>query len=159
MTNLRKVHFFSIFIILFTVVFDQATKWSVLAFLERGEVVEICPYVNLVLHFNFGTSFGLLSPANSMQKNMIIALTIFCVLLLIYMFFKLRSPTEKALCGFLIGGAIGNLIDRFIHGGVIDFIDVYYASWHWPAFNAADFFISSSAVLLLLCNLFSKKIR
>jgi signal peptidase II len=159
MTNLKKVHFFSILISLFIIVFDQATKWSILAFLEIGEVVKICPCVNLVLTFNSGTSFGLLSPETSFQKYVIIVLTILCMLFIMYLFIKLKSSIEKVLCGLLIGGAIGNLIDRFFHGAVVDFIDVYYNNWHWPAFNVADAFISSSAVLLLLYNLFSKNVR
>ncbi|GHT89187.1 hypothetical protein FACS1894113_3580 [Alphaproteobacteria bacterium] len=56
----------------------------------------------------------------------------------------------------IIGGAIGNLIDRFTHGAVVDFIDVYYKNWHWPAFNIADSFICCGAIYLMLFNLLSQ---
>jgi signal peptidase II len=61
------------------------------------------------------------------------------------------------LCSLVIGGAIGNLLDRFLHGAVVDFIDVYYKDWHWPAFNVADSFISVSIVCLVIFNLFLVK--
>jgi signal peptidase II len=74
---------------------------------------------------------------------------------MLYLFFKLRTASEQILCSLLIGGAISNLLDRFFHGGVVDFIDMHYMNWHWPAFNIADSFISCSAIGLILCNLFS----
>jgi signal peptidase II len=57
----------------------------------------------------------------------------------------------------VVGGAIGNLLDRFLHGAVVDFIDVHYGNWHWPAFNIADSFISVSIVCLVIFNLFLSK--
>ncbi|MDR3224301.1 MAG: signal peptidase II [Holosporales bacterium] len=151
--NLKNVHFFSICLGIFVIIFDQATKWSVLAFMEKGEKISVLPFVNLVLTFNYGTSFGLLTPYTGMQRYMITFVTILCIIFLIYVFFKLKTSTEKILCSFLIGGAIGNLLDRFSHGAVIDFLDFYYNNWHWPAFNVADAFISSSAFLLIIFNL------
>jgi signal peptidase II len=135
------------------IVFDQASKWSVLAFLERGSVVEVCKYVNIILSYNLGTSFGLLSPATETQRCLIIVLSVLCISFLIYVFCKLRVITEKVLCGALIGGAISNLIDRFIHGGVVDFVDAHYEGWHWPAFNVADSVISLSAIFLIITSL------
>ncbi|MBQ9335509.1 MAG: signal peptidase II, partial [Alphaproteobacteria bacterium] len=57
----------------------------------------------------------------------------------------------------LIGGAIGNLIDRFIHGAVIDFVDIHYKTWHWPAFNFADMCISCSVIAMIVYNMFAKE--
>ncbi|MDR1365439.1 MAG: signal peptidase II [Holosporales bacterium] len=153
MTNLKKAHLFSILLGVFVIVFDQATKWSALAFIERGSVVKVCKYVNLVLTCNFGTSFGLLTPGTEAQKWMITALSILCVALLTYVFCRLTTIIEKMFCSLLIGGAIGNIIDRFAHGGVVDFIDLYYEDWHWPAFNIADSFITASAVMLVIISL------
>jgi signal peptidase II len=73
------------------------------------------------------------------------------------MFFKLNNPSERILCSLTIGGALGNLLDRFLHGAVVDFIDVYYGDWHWPAFNIADSFISVSIICLVVFNLFMAK--
>lgn len=157
MTNVKKLNAFCLLLAIFVIIFDQATKFSILAFLPRNANVNLLPGVNLVLMFNFGTSFGLLSPNTVMEYYLIIAITILAVVFLVYMFFKVKIPTEKVLCSLIIGGAIGNLYDRFVHGAVVDFIDVYYKNWHWPAFNIADSFISVSAILLIIINIFGSK--
>jgi signal peptidase II len=154
----RKVHYISMLLGLLAIIFDQVTKMSVLAFVPLGDVIKVCPSFNLVLVFNSGTSFGLMTPSNIVGHYFIIVLTILCLIFLIYIFFKFRTITEKVLCSLLIGGAISNLIDRLWHGAVVDFLDIYYGTWHWPVFNFADAFISCSAVCLLLYNLFSKKV-
>jgi signal peptidase II len=141
----------------FSIIFDQATKWSVLAFLPRDEPLRVMPFLNFVLTFNRGISFGLLHPNNLTEFYLIVILTILCILFLIYAFLKFKTILEQVLCAILIGGAVGNLLDRFFHGAVVDFIDVYYKNWHWPAFNFADCFISCSAVFLILINLFSSE--
>ena len=153
----KKTYFFCLLICLFVVIFDQASKFAVLAFIPKGQTIEICPCLNLLLTFNYGTSFGLLSPKTLAEFYLIVAISILCILFLIYVFFKIKSTAEQMLCALLIGGAVGNLLDRFIHGAVVDFIDVYYQNWHWPAFNVADCFISCSAILLVLFNLFSRE--
>lgn len=155
----KKNQIFSLLLCIFVIIFDQATKWSILAFLPQGSTINICPFLNLVLTFNFGTSFGLLSPSTIIEYYMIIALSVLCIIFLIYVFIKLKNTIEQILCSLLIGGAIGNLIDRFFHGAVVDFIDIYYNNWHWPAFNMADSFISCSAIGLLIYNLFSNEKR
>jgi signal peptidase II len=136
--------------------FDQVTKTAVLAFISTGDAVRICSFANLVLILNRGTSFGLLEPDTMIEFYMIIGLTICCVTFLIYCFWKFKSLAEKMLLGIIIGGAIGNLLDRFVHGAVIDFIDLHYGTMHWPAFNLADAAVSCGAILLVLINLFSK---
>ena len=150
----KKLTWFCLVLCAFSILIDQASKWSILAFPPPGRFLNVFPGLNLVLTFNFGTSFGLLSPNTLLEYYFIIALTIICVLFLIYVFFKLKAPIEQLLCSLLIGGAIGNLLDRFFHGAVVDFIDVYYKNWHWPAFNLADSFITCGAIGLVLYNLF-----
>ena len=153
----KKMLGFCSLLCLFSIILDQATKWSILAFFPKGAVINVCPSFNLVLTFNFGTSFGLLSPSTLLEYYSIIVVTILCVIFLLFVFLRLRNPIEQVYCSFLIGGAIGNLLDRFFHGAVVDFIDIYYKNWHWPAFNLADMFISSSAILLIIYNLFFAK--
>ncbi|MDR2598378.1 MAG: signal peptidase II [Holosporales bacterium] len=154
----KQISAFCFLLFFFIIVFDQATKWSVLAFLYPGQVVDVFPsFFNLVLVMNSGTSFGLLSPHTRAEFYLIIVATILCTLFLFYLFFKLRTVIEKVLCIFITGGAIGNLIDRFCHGAVVDFIDLHYKGWHWPAFNVADSFISIGAISLLVYNLFCAK--
>jgi signal peptidase II len=106
---------------------------------------------------NSGTSFGLLAPHTMTEFYLIIVATVLCISFLFYLFFKLRTTIEKVLCVFISGGAVGNLIDRFCHGAVIDFIDLHYRGWHWPAFNIADSFISIGAISLVVYNLFCTK--
>lgn len=157
MTSIKKLNVFCFLLSIFVIIFDQATKLSVLAFLPRNASISIFPGLNFVLTFNFGTSFGLLSPSTVIEYYLVIAVTILCLFFLIYIFLKTKAFSEKILCSLIIGGAIGNLCDRFFHGAVVDFIDVYYKNLHWPAFNIADSFISISAVLLIVVNLFSDK--
>lgn len=157
MKNNKKVLYFSLLLCLFVIIFDQATKWSILAFIPNGGIVRICSCLNLLLTFNYGTSFGLLSPHTLLQSYMIIGLTIACLIFLVYVFFKLKTVFEKILTAILIGGACGNLLDRFFHGAVVDFVDVYYNSFHWPAFNFADVCISCSVAVLLIYNLCSRR--
>ena len=102
MTNNKKVLYFSLLLSIFVIIFDQATKWSILAFIPNGGIVKICPYFNLLLTFNYGTSFGLLSPNTIFQSYMIIGLTILCLTFLIYVFFKLKTIFEKILTAILI---------------------------------------------------------
>ena len=156
MINKNSIYILCGLLFLFVVIFDQATKFSILAFIPNGTSVSICEYINLVVVYNYGTSFGLLHPSNMLQHYMMIGLTIGCVTFLSYTFFKLHNLIEKVLCSILIGGAVGNLIDRFIHGAVVDFIDIYYNHWHFPAFNFADACISCSVICFLLKSFFSK---
>ena len=155
----RHTYFFCALLCVFVIAFDQATKWSVLSFLSKPEAVPVFPSLNLVLTFNYGTSFGLLAPHTEWQRCLLIALTIGAIVFLAYAFSRFRTITEKVFCSLVIGGAIGNSIDRFCHGAVVDFIDVYYREWHWPAFNFADACISCSVVGLIFYNLFSKSRR
>lgn len=157
MNKNRKINVLCAIVGLFVIIFDQAIKFSVLAFVPNGTHIAICPHVNLVLTYNYGTSFGLLSPSNALQYYLMIALMFFCIAFVIYVYTKLHRTIEKLFCSLLIGGAIGNLIDRFMHGAVVDFVDVYYNTWHWPAFNFADACISCSVGLLILYNLLTTK--
>ncbi len=158
MTEKGKFEIFSCLMAVMVVVIDQASKFSVLAYLPTGAFYRLNDYLNICLTINFGTSFGILSPNTIYQKYLLICMTVLLILFLVYMFFKIRNNTEKVLCSFIIGGAIGNLIDRFVHGGVVDFIDFHYGTLHWPAFNVADSFISGSVVVMIFLNLFSKRV-
>lgn len=114
--------------------------------------VELTSWLNLTLAHNYGAAFSFLSDAGGWQRWLFtgLALVVTGVLLV----WLLRLPaTEKltaAALALIIGGAIGNLADRIKHGYVVDFIDVYYRDWHWPAFNLADSAITCGVILLLL---------
>ena len=157
MTHKRKTNFFCLFLCLFVLMLDQATKLSITSFINAGTFINICPHFNVVLTFNAGTSFGLLAPNNLSEYYLIIILSILCIVFLFYIFIKSYNSTEKIMYAILIGGATSNLVDRFLHGAVVDFIDIYYKTWHWPAFNFADMFICCSAISLVGYNLFASQ--
>jgi signal peptidase II len=129
-------------ITLLTVLLDQLSKQAILATFERGELLSIIPgFFNLTLTFNPGAAFGLWGSLPEGWRQAVLALTILFALVVV--FFFLRQPgyqnriSQGALAGIL-GGALGNIIDRMVHGHVIDFLDFYIGQWHWPAFNLAD---------------------
>lgn len=152
----RKKLTFCLLICLLVIILDQASKWFVLSNLSINSVINIFPCLNIILVFNYGTSFGLLSPNTMYGTYCLIVISILLILILFIAFFKFRDSIEKILLSILIGGAIANLMDRVIHGAVVDFIDIYYKNWHWPTFNIADIAITCSSSCLILYNLFKK---
>ncbi len=134
------------------VIVDQATKiWAQIA-LSAHEAVAVTPFFNLVLVHNTGAAFSFLADAGGWQRWFFVGLTVaiaagITVWLVRSAGASRGTPLALAL---VLGGAIGNLIDRLRFGHVIDFLDFHAAGWHWPAFNVADAAISSGAVLLVL---------
>ena len=153
----KKNLIFCLLLCLLTIILDQASKWVILSYLDFNSNINIFNGFNLVLVFNYGTSFGLLSPNTIHGTYCLMGLSLLLIIILFVAFFKFRNSIEKILLSMLIGGAIANLIDRIFHGAVIDFIDIYYKNWHWPAFNIADISITCSASCLILYNLFRKR--
>ena len=145
------------------IILDQITKYFALAQLSGRPPVEILPFFNFVLVFNSGAAFGFLSDAGGWQNIFFITLASIVSVIFVIMITRLK-PSELQLAlafSLVLGGAVGNLIDRFAYGYVVDFLDFYYGSWHFPAFNVADSAISVGAVLLILdalgLRLFSSK--
>ena len=145
------------------IILDQITKYFALAQLRGRPPVEILPFFNFVLVFNSGAAFGFLNDAGGWQNIFFITLASIVSVIFVIMITRLK-PSELQLAlafSLVLGGAVGNLIDRFAYGYVVDFLDFYYGSWHFPAFNVADSAISVGAVLLILdalgLRLFSSK--
>src|SRR3954468_4681004 len=133
------------------VVADQATKALVLAHFNVGEGRVLAPYFNLVLVYNKGAAFSFLSDAPGWQTPLLIGFAVVAIAILGTLI--VRSPRRRLLCtglALILGGALGNVIDRFRYGQVVDFLDLHAAGWHWPAFNVADSAISIGALLLIL---------
>jgi len=130
---------------------DQVTKALVLARFSLGERVELTGFFNMVLVYNKGAAFSFLSDAGGWQTP---ALVVFAVVAIAVVgTFIVRSPGRLMLCtglALILGGALGNLIDRVRFGQVVDFLDFHAAGWHWPAFNVADSAITVGAALLIL---------
>lgn len=138
------------------VVLDQASKWIALERLVPYEAVPLVPGFNLTLMFNTGAAFSFLSDAGGWQRW---GLSLLALVLSVALTFWLRRLTRAEVLSavglaLVIGGAIGNLWDRLVYGYVVDFIDLYVADWHWPAFNIADSAITVGAALLVWEGLF-----
>jgi signal peptidase II len=130
---------------------DQATKSMVLARFNVGDGVVLAPYFNLVLVYNKGAAFSFLSDAPGWQTPVLVGFALVAIGVVAYLL--VRSPGRRILNGGLalvLGGALGNVIDRLRFGQVVDFLDFHVAAWHWPAFNVADSAITVGAVLLIL---------
>jgi signal peptidase II len=130
------------------VVLDQLTKWAILTWLERA--IALTPFFNLVLVWNRGVSFGMFDSASRLGPWVLSGLALVVVVLLLGWLRRVDHPLTAAGLGLIIGGAIGNVIDRVRFGAVIDFLDFHALGWHWPAFNVADSAICVGALLLLV---------
>lgn len=134
------------------IILDQATKLWITQFMSLYQSIPIFPFFNFTLLYNEGAAFSFLANAGGWQRWLFVALTTIITSILLIWLNSLEQPQRlvRVSLTLIIGGAIGNLIDRIAYGYVIDFIDVYYNQWHWPAFNIADSAISIGVTLLLL---------
>jgi signal peptidase II len=138
------------------VVLDLWTKNIATQSLTLYRPVELTSWLNMTLAHNYGAAFSFLSDAGGWQRWLFTGLASVVTVVLVVWMFRLttREKMTAAALGLIIGGAVGNLVDRINHGYVVDFIDVYYQGWHWPAFNLADSAITCGVVLLLIDGLF-----
>lgn len=134
------------------IVLDQLTKHWAVSQLQLHDPVTVMPLVNLTLVYNTGAAFSLLNEAGGWQRWLFALLAMIISVLLIVWLYRLAEDRRWLACALslILGGALGNLWDRLSLGYVVDFIDVYYGRWHWPAFNVADSAISVGAVMVLL---------
>ena len=138
------------------VLLDQLTKIWALQALRYAEPVPVIPGLNWTLVYNRGGAFSLFHSADGWQTVFFLAVA--CTISVVLLAWLWREPARGWLprvpIVMIIGGAVGNVIDRLRYGHVIDFIDVYVSDWHWPAFNIADSAISVGVVLLLAYEVF-----
>lgn len=138
------------------IVLDLWTKQIATQSLVLYRPVELMSWLNLTLARNYGAAFSFLSDAGGWQRWLFTGLS--AVVSVVLVIWLLRLPAKekltRAALSLVIGGAVGNLIDRSINGYVVDFIDVYYRGWHWPTFNLADSAITCGVILLVLDGLF-----
>ena len=125
--------------------------------MQPPRAIPITGFFNLVLTWNNGVSFGLLNNNNELNALLLSLLALAIVIVLIFWLRKAESRRMAIGLGLIIGGALGNVIDRGLHGAVVDFLDFYINAYHWPAFNVADSCISIGAVILIIDSLFSPK--
>ncbi len=136
--------------------FDQLTKGWISNNLDIRDVIEIAPFLNITLQHNEGAAFSFLANAGGWQRWFFASVSsIVCLVLTIWLMRMPRGEHFIAVgLALILGGAAGNLWDRLDFGYVVDFIDVYYGSWHWPTFNVADSAITLGAIMLILHALF-----
>lgn len=139
-------------IALAVVVLDQVSKYWAEQALEFARPVEVLNWFNLMLAYNEGAAFSFLGDAGGWQRWFFILVGLIAVAI-IAAWLRRLEPGEHwqgLALSLILGGAVGNLIDRVRFGHVVDFIDWHYAGWHWPTFNIADSAISAGVVILLL---------
>lgn len=140
------------------ILLDQGTKYLAESQLQLYESVTVLPFFNFTLVYNTGAAFSFLADAGGWQRWFFVGLSLTVSLGLIFWLYRLQPNAhwDAAAVALILGGALGNVIDRLWYGYVIDFIDLYYQSWHWPAFNIADSAITVGAALLILQGLFGQ---
>ncbi|SFD24981.1 signal peptidase II [Collimonas sp. OK412] len=130
---------------------DQLTKITIVRLFSYGESQPVTSFFNLVLVYNKGAAFSFLSTESGWQRYFFTALGIAAALFITFLL--KRHAGQRMFCtalALILGGAIGNVVDRIAYGHVIDFLDIYVRNWHWPAFNIADSAICVGAVLFVI---------
>ena len=130
---------------------DQMTKWWAQMSLPMAQPIKVTDFLNWFLIYNPGAAFSFLSQAGGWQRWFFTVIGIVAAIVIIWLLQK--NTHDRPFClalSLILGGAIGNVIDRLLYGAVVDFIDVHYDGWHWPAFNIADSAISIGATLIVI---------
>lgn len=138
---------------------DQWTKWWMTQHLILGESITLFPGLRLTLTHNYGVAFGMFNENVLLSRILLLGIAMaISIFLGVWLY---RTPAKERLMGFsltlILGGALGNIIDRFMYGHVIDFIDVYYKTWHFWTFNIADSLITMGAFFMILELLFDRE--
>ncbi|HET6469891.1 MAG TPA: signal peptidase II [Geminicoccaceae bacterium] len=132
---------------------DQTTKWAALVWLDPFSRVELTPFFNLVLVWNPGVSFGMLREMGELGPWLLTALAVLISVGLVVWLRRERRPAARTALALILGGAVGNIVDRLRFGAVVDFLDFHAFGYHWPAFNVADSAIVIGAGVLLVDSL------
>ncbi len=134
------------------IVLDQATKRIATTALSLHEPISVLPFFNLTLTYNPGAAFSFLSDAGGWQRWLFTTLSILVSAFIIVWLRRIPRGQIWVPCALalILGGALGNLWDRLVLGMVVDFFDVYFRQWHWPAFNVADSAICVGAAILIV---------
>jgi signal peptidase II len=134
---------------------DQATKaWALGALWPPySEGITVLPVLNLRLGFNTGVTFGMFADSAAGAAWVLVLVTLAITGVLLGLLWRTASRLEALALGLVIGGALGNAVDRLRIGAVVDFLDAHYAGWHWPTFNMADVAIVCGVALLIFAGL------
>ena len=141
---------FSVFII----ALDQASKWLVSHYLILNQPVEVLPFFNLLFMQNTGAAFSFLHDAAGWQRWMFSLIAVVISVVILRALYKMPKPDNLAACGLamILGGAIGNLYDRLVHGYVVDFISLHAGNWYFATCNIADGAITFGVIIWILAS-------
>ena len=150
--------FFSIkFVIIFSIfLIDQVSKYYIINIFEfQNEVIYLSSFLNLQLIWNEGIAFGLLSFENDLYYN---SITFVIIIVISILLFLIKNDDQYSyFYSMIVGGALGNLIDRIRFSAVPDFIDFHISNFHWFVFNIADIFVSLGVICLIVAEIFFNK--
>ena len=152
--TLSKIRLFSVLFGLIVLAADQASKMAALTAFDYP--IEVTGFFNLVLVLNQGVTFGLFAQSEQSGIWLLVGLALLICGYLLWLWRGARSGFEAAALMAVIGGAVGNIIDRIRFGGVIDFLDFHLLGYHWPAFNLADSAIVLGIICYILLQFFTK---
>ena len=140
------------------VVADQVAKWAMLGSFAPGERRALTGFFNLVLVFNKGAAFSFLADAPGWQTPLLVVFSLVAAVIVSVLLFRSPGrPMFYAGPALILGGALGNVIDRLRFGQVVDFLDFHAMGWHWPAFNVADSMIVVGVCFIVGIELFGKR--
>lgn len=140
------------------IILDQATKWWVVTiFMNPPRVVDVWPFFNVVMVWNRGVTFGFLDDTPFWGQWAFVGLALAIVAVLLLWLRRAETKWRAAAIGLIIGGALGNVIDRVNYGAVADFLDFHVTGYHWPAFNFADSAITLGVAIMFFDALFKPK--
>lgn len=148
----------SLFLALAIIGVDTSTKEAALMYLD-GRAVPVLPVLNFTLGFNRGISFGLFSAEGATGWWVLVLMTLAVSVLVGWLWHRAKAPLDRLGYAAVLGGALGNLVDRLPDGAVTDFIDFHVAGWHFPTFNLADIAISGGVALLLFSSFLSARMQ
>lgn len=151
----QKHRFCLLFVSFLVAVIDQISKYYVRHNMNLFEVKPFVPFWNWTLVYNQGAAFSFLSDQGGWQKVFFGVVALFVsVGLVYYILNRVYSGLTGVALSFILGGALGNLVDRIVHGRVTDFIQWFYGTHYWPSFNLADSFITVGVTLLIIESIF-----
>lgn len=136
---------------------DQVLKWFCQQTMVYGELISVTSFFNWVHFRNTGVAFSLFADNSETQRILLITIVVVISAVLIKLIHNNPHQGESFAYSLILGGAMGNLIDRFFRGYVVDYLDFYWRSWHWPAFNLADIAIVVGVFLFVYFSLCSEK--
>lgn len=149
-------------------VLDQLSKWYVVELLMRPDgvvdtpfhtprAIEVLPFLDIVMAWNRGVSFGIFNNDSPYNAVVLTALSLAISAVLVVWMARTADRWLRVALGLIVGGALGNVVDRIRFGAVADFLDLHAGGWHWPAFNLADAAITVGAALLVADALFGQR--